>query len=84
MGLSFTVDAGPVSGPSPAGHMTTFTVSDSRLSQPGGPGHHIYIPQGQGGPVIPPDTRFPFIASYDSQGYGGGIRVRLHTGLTKL
>jgi hypothetical protein len=25
-----------------------------------------------------------FVASYDSQGYGGGIRPRLHTGLTKL
>jgi hypothetical protein len=24
-----------------------------------------------------------FIASYNSQGYGGGIRTRLHTGLTK-
>jgi hypothetical protein len=23
-----------------------------------------------------------FVASYDSQGYGGGIRLRLHTGLT--
>jgi hypothetical protein len=23
-----------------------------------------------------------FVASYDSQGYGGGIRPRLHTGLT--
>jgi hypothetical protein len=28
---------------------------------------------------------FPFVASYDSQGYGGGIRPRLHTGwLTDL
>jgi hypothetical protein len=23
---------------------------------------------------------FPFVASYDSQGHGGGIRPRLHTG----
>jgi hypothetical protein len=23
---------------------------------------------------------FPFVASYGSQGYGGGIRLRLHTG----
>jgi hypothetical protein len=23
-----------------------------------------------------------FVASYDSQGYGGGIRLRLHTGVT--
>jgi hypothetical protein len=27
---------------------------------------------------------FPFVASYDSQGYGGGMRPRLHTGLPKL
>jgi hypothetical protein len=33
-----------------------FTVSDSRLSQPGGPGPSIYV----GGPVMPPDTGFPF------------------------
>jgi hypothetical protein len=25
-----------------------------------------------------------FVASYDSQGYGGGILTRLHTGLLKL
>jgi hypothetical protein len=80
-----------------------FTVSDSRLPQPGGPGSRIYIPQEQGGPVMSPGTGFPFrrllrlaglrwpgytlqalgsffVASYDSQGYGGGIRPRLHTG----
>jgi hypothetical protein len=28
--------------------------------QPGGPGPHIYIPQEQGGPVIPPGTGFSF------------------------
>jgi hypothetical protein len=33
----------------------------------------IYTPQEQGGPVIPPGTGFPFIASYDSQGNSGGI-----------
>jgi hypothetical protein len=30
------------------------------LPQPGGPGPRIYIPQEQGGPVIPPGTGFPF------------------------
>jgi hypothetical protein len=30
-----------------------------RLPQPGGPGPRIYIPQEQGGPVIPPGTGFP-------------------------
>jgi hypothetical protein len=33
-----------------------FTVSDSRLPQTGGPGPHIYIPQEQGVPVLPPGT----------------------------
>jgi hypothetical protein len=37
-----------------------FTVSDSRLPQPGGPGPHIYIPREQGGPIISPSTGFPF------------------------
>jgi hypothetical protein len=32
-----------------------FTVS-LRLPQPGEPGSRIYIPQEQGGPVIPPGT----------------------------
>jgi hypothetical protein len=31
-------------------------LSHLRLPQPGGPSFHIYIPQEQGGPVIPPDT----------------------------
>jgi hypothetical protein len=37
-----------------------FTFSDSRLSQPGEPGPHIYIPQEQGGPVTPLDTDFRY------------------------
>jgi hypothetical protein len=35
-------------------------MSHLRLSQPGGPGPCIYIPQEQGNPVIPLGTRFPF------------------------
>jgi hypothetical protein len=66
-------------GPSPTGLVTIFTVSDSIL-QPGGPGPRIYIPQEQGDPVTHPGTEFPSIASYDSQGYGGGIRTRLLAG----
>jgi hypothetical protein len=65
MGLSFTIAAdrrqrshskvrvSPDSWP-------YFTVSDSRLPQPGGPGPRIYIPQEEGGPVITPGTGFPF------------------------
>jgi hypothetical protein len=41
-------------------HGTPFTVSDSRLPQPGGQGPRIYIPQEQSGPVMPPGTGFPF------------------------
>jgi hypothetical protein len=37
-----------------------YTVSESRPPQPGGPGPRIYIPQEQGGPVIPPATGFRF------------------------
>jgi hypothetical protein len=48
-------------------------LSHLRLPQLGGPGPHIYIPQEQSVPVIPPGTGFPFVASYDSQGCGGGI-----------
>jgi hypothetical protein len=47
-------------GPSPAGLVTYFTVSDLRLPQPGGPGTPIYTPHEQCGPVIPPATGFPF------------------------
>jgi hypothetical protein len=39
----------------------------------------IYIPQEQGGPVITLGTGFPFVTSYDSQGYSGGILTHLHT-----
>jgi hypothetical protein len=38
----------------------TIFYSHLRLHQPGGPGPRIYIPQKQGGLVIPPDTGFPF------------------------
>jgi hypothetical protein len=37
-----------------------FTVSDSKLSQTGGPGARIYIPQEQGDPVIHPRHWVPF------------------------
>jgi hypothetical protein len=57
-----------------------FTVSGSRLPQPGGPGLCIYIPQKQGGPVIPQALGSLFVASYDSQGYGGNIGTHLNTG----
>jgi hypothetical protein len=52
-----------------------------RLPQPGGPGSRIYIPQEQGGSVIPPGTGFPFCRLLTTcRDYGGGILTRLHTG----
>jgi hypothetical protein len=65
MGLSFIVNAGLRQRSYsqvrvPRDSRPNFTVSDSRLPQPGGPGPRIYIPQEQGGPVIPPGTGFPF------------------------
>jgi hypothetical protein len=61
MRLSFTIAAGPRQRSHsrfrvPRDSWPHFTVSDSRLPQPGGPGPRIYIPQEQGGPVIPPGT----------------------------
>jgi hypothetical protein len=61
-------------------------LSHLRLPQPGGPDSRIYIPQEQGGPVIPPGTGYPVrcplgLTSSDSQGYGGGIlTLPLHGG----
>jgi hypothetical protein len=65
MGLSFTIAAGPRQHSHSQVQVSLdsrpqFTVSDSRLPQLGGPGPRIYIPQEEGGPVIPPGTGFPF------------------------
>jgi hypothetical protein len=66
MGLPFTIATGPrqrshslvrVSGRDSWPH---FIVSDSGHHQPRGSGPRIYIPQEQGGPIIPPGTRFSF------------------------
>jgi hypothetical protein len=64
-GLPFTTAAGPRQRSHfwvwvPRDSWPYFTVLDSRLSQPGGPGPRIYILQEQGGPVIPSSTGFPF------------------------
>jgi hypothetical protein len=54
-------------------------LPDVRLPHPGGPGSHIYIPQEQGSPVTPRALGSFYVASYDSQGYDGGIPTHLHT-----
>jgi hypothetical protein len=64
-GSTFTIAAGPRQRCHsrvrvPRDSWPYFTVSDSRLPQPGRPSPLIYISQEQGGPVIPPGTGFPF------------------------
>jgi hypothetical protein len=59
MGLSFTFAAGSRQGSHSQFRVSRdswphFTLSDSRLPPPGGPGPRIYIPQEQGGPVYTP------------------------------
>jgi hypothetical protein len=56
-GLSFTIAAGPLQRSHsrvlvPRDSCPHFTVSDSKLPQPGGPGPRMYIHQEQAGPVI--------------------------------
>jgi hypothetical protein len=73
MSLLFTIATGPRQRSHsqvrvPRDSLPHFTVSDLRLPQPGGPGPGIYNPQTLGS---------LFLVSYDSQGYGGGIRTRL-------
>jgi hypothetical protein len=55
LGLARTVSLGSKSRRT-YGHIL---LSHLRLPQPGGPGPCIYIPQEQGGRVIPPSTGFP-------------------------
>jgi hypothetical protein len=85
MGLSFPIDADPRQRTHsqvrvPRDSRPYVTVSDSRLLQTERPGSCIYIPQEQGGQIMPQALGSLFVASYDSQSYGGGIWPRLHTG----
>jgi hypothetical protein len=82
MGLWFTTAAGPRQHSHsqiqvPRDSPPYFTVSDSRLPQPGGPDPSTYIPQEQGAQLYPQALGFLSVASYDWQGYGGGIRTRI-------
>jgi hypothetical protein len=65
MGLSFKIAAGPLQCSHsqvrvPRDSWPYFTVSDSRLLQPGGLAPRIYIPLEQGDPVKPPGTELYF------------------------
>jgi hypothetical protein len=86
-GLSFTTAAGPRQHSHsrvlvPRDSWPYFTVSDSRLHRPGGPCPRIYIPPNRVTRLYPQALGSLFVASYDSQGYGGGIRTCIHAGLT--
>jgi hypothetical protein len=64
-GLSFTIAAGHRQRSHsqvqvPWDSCPYFTVSDSRFPQSGGPGSRIYIPQDQGGQIVPPGSGLPF------------------------
>jgi hypothetical protein len=64
-GLSFIIAAGPRQRSHsrvrvPRDSWPHFTVSHSRLPQSGGPVPRIYIPQEEGGPVIPPRHCAPY------------------------
>jgi hypothetical protein len=48
-----------LNGPSRAEPVTILYCLTLRLLQPGGPDFCIYVPQEQGGPVIPLVTEFP-------------------------
>jgi hypothetical protein len=89
MGLSFIIAAGP----RPRSHFRVwvsrnswpyFTVSDLRLPPTWRARSPYLYPPRRGWPSHNPRHCFLFVASYDSQGYGGGIRTSLHRSLTKL
>jgi hypothetical protein len=70
-------------GPSPAGLVTTFyclrfeTPPTWRAGFP-----YLYPPSNRVAQLYSQAVSSLFVASYDSQGYGGGIRTRLHTGVS--
>jgi hypothetical protein len=57
-----------------------FTVSNSRLPQPEWPGPVCISPRNNEARLYPQALGSLFVASYGSQGYGGNIGTRLHTG----
>jgi hypothetical protein len=87
-GLSFTTAAGPRQSSHsqvrvPRDSQPYFTVSDSRLPQSGRPVSRIYIPRNRVAQLYPQVLGSLFVASYESQGCGGGIRTRFYMGVSK-
>jgi hypothetical protein len=74
----FTSPAHSFSGPSPAGLMTLLSqIRDS--PNPEGEVPVFISPRNRVVQLYPQALCSLFVASYDSQGYGGSIRSRLHT-----
>jgi hypothetical protein len=89
MGLSFTIDPGPHQRSHSQVRFQRdswphFTVSDLRFPHPGGQIPVFISPRNSVSQLYPQALGSFFIASYDSQGYNGGIRLRLHTGSSWL
>jgi hypothetical protein len=74
LGLDIVVTLGPK-------HRRTQEILQSplRLHEPGGPSPRIHIPGNRVAQLYPRTLGSFFVASCDSQGYGGGIVTRLHT-----
>jgi hypothetical protein len=87
MGLSFTISAGPASevilrceSRQSHDHILLSHIRDSPKLEGQVP---VFIsPRNRMAEIYPPSLGVLFVTSYDSQGYGGGIRPRLHTGFT--
>jgi hypothetical protein len=84
MGLSCTIAAGPRQRSHsrvrvPRDSWPYFTVSDSRLPNLEGQVPVFMSPRNRMAQLYSQALGSLFVASYDSQGYGGGIRPRLHT-----
>jgi hypothetical protein len=62
-----------------ANFLQSKVVSLASSPKPGGPSLCLYVPKWQGGSLTPQALGPIFVAFYDLQGYGGGIRARLHT-----
>jgi hypothetical protein len=82
MGLPFTIAAGPRQ----RSHSSRVTRDHILLSQiRDSPNLEVQVrvfisPRNRVAQLYPQALGSPFVASYVSQGYGGGIRTRLHAG----
>jgi hypothetical protein len=89
MGLSFTIAAGSRQRSHsrirvPRDSRPYFTISDSRFPNLEGQAPVFISPRNRVAKLYPQALGSLFIASYGSQGYGGSIQLRLHTGDHRL